>query len=104
MAFWRIVIGMGVSLLFAAGTAYAAAAACFDDWGTAGEIVRKEGLITVEQLAADRRADALGDIVKATLCMDGEAYVYRLVVRDKAGQLKSVIVQAKSPGAAATDR
>jgi hypothetical protein len=82
----------------------AASATCFNDWGTAGAIVRKEGLITIEQLAADRKADSLGDIVKATLCLEDEGYIYRLVVRDKTGQLKSVTVQAQSNDPDARDR
>lgn len=85
-------------------TPSAAVATCFSDWGTAGAIVRKEGLITVEQLAADRKADALGDIVKATLCLEDDTYIYRLVVRDASGQLKSVVVQAQTSAPAASDR
>ena len=48
-----------------------------------------------------RCAAVNGDIVKSTLCKDGDDYIYKLVVRDSGGQLKTVVVDARNPGAAA---
>lgn len=68
---------------------------CLADWGKAGEIVRQNGLATVEQLTKTPGIVA-GQIVKATLCAEGGGYVYHLVVRDGAGQLKNVVVEARN--------
>lgn len=67
---------------------------CMSDWGAAGEIVRREGLRTVEQLAQASPQQLKGEIVRATLCQDGGAYVYRLVVRASNGQLRNVVLTA----------
>lgn len=69
---------------------------CISDWGTAGEIVRRERLVTVEQLAAGARRDLGGAIIKATLCRESGAYVYRLVVREESGQMRGAVVSADS--------
>lgn len=67
---------------------------CHPDWGTAGDIVRAHGLRTIEQLAETAPQQLKGEIVKATLCEDGTRYLYRLVVRDRSGQLKNVVMGA----------
>ena len=82
---------------FAGGTA-ALAEDCYADWGTAGEIVRREKLVTVQQLTQGYAAGIPGTIVKTTLCKDGDDFIYKLVVRDPSGQLKTVVVDARNPG------
>lgn len=77
---------------------------CMADWGVAGDIVRREKLTTVEELAENAGRKGDGQIVKATLCLEFGGYVYRLVVRDGSGQLRSLKVDAKSPAKAATPR
>ncbi|MEQ1716460.1 MAG: hypothetical protein ABL907_10825 [Hyphomicrobium sp.] len=67
---------------------------CIADWGAAGDIVRQQDLQTVEQLTSRAAAPLPGRIVKATLCHQNSGYIYRLVVRDSAGQLKNVVVDA----------
>lgn len=67
---------------------------CFADWGAAGEIVRRENLLTIEQLAAASSADLAGSIVKSTLCRNADGYAYQLVVRDRDGHLRSMVVPA----------
>ena len=74
---------------------------CYADWGQAGVVVRTQKLVTVQQLSQPGVAAVKGDIVKSTLCKDGDDYVYKLVVRDSGGQLKTVVVDARNPGAAA---
>lgn len=70
---------------------------CLSDWGAAGEIVRKEGLKTVEQLAKGSPQQLKGQIVRATLCQEPPGtYIYRLVVRDGAGQLRNVVLDASN--------
>jgi hypothetical protein len=82
-----------VAVVTTAGAAHAET--CYDDWGAAGDIVRQEGLVTVESLAAKAAAELGGDIIKATLCEGDSGYIYRLVVRDPRGQLRSVMVPAR---------
>lgn len=69
---------------------------CIVDWGAAGELVRRERLVTVEQLAAGAHRDLGGVIIKATLCRESGAYVYRLVIREASGQMRGAVVSADS--------
>jgi uncharacterized membrane protein YkoI len=71
--------------------------ACIADWSVAAPLVKKEGLVTVEELTSMARSRLEGAIVKATLCEMKGRYVFRLVVRSGNGQLKSLIVDARAP-------
>ena len=68
---------------------------CLSDWGRAGQIVRRENLITVEEVSKSLEADGIGQLVKTTLCWSDEGYFYRLVVRSPTGQLKTTVMTAK---------
>jgi hypothetical protein len=72
----------------------AGAEVCLSDWGIAGEIVRREKLITIEELTRDILPAGQGQIVKSTLCRREAGYIYRFVVRDRAGQLRNTMVPA----------
>ncbi len=78
-----------------------ARAECLNDWGAAAEVVRANGLQTVEQLSKMWPQQLKGQIIKATLCEEGGRFVYRLVVRDGAGQMKNVVLDATGAGLAA---
>jgi uncharacterized membrane protein YkoI len=97
---------IGMALLTTAGPASLAAggAECFSDWGKASEVVHQKELLTVEQLAKTFANDIPGQIVRATLCRDGDDYIYKLVVRDKQGQQKNVVVDALNHTKAANSR
>lgn len=69
---------------------------CIEDWGAAGEIVRAEGLLTMEDLSSGQQA-VRGTIVKATLCRAEGGYHYRLVVRTKGGQMETLTLNAAKP-------
>ena len=75
----------------------AAAGECFADWSVATPIVKKEGLVTVEELTPLAKTRFNGDVVKVTLCEENGAYVFRLVIKDGRGNLKTVTVDAKNP-------
>ncbi len=96
----------GAALVVAAtqGAAAALAEDCFADWGAAGAIVRAQKLMTVSELSKLAGAEVAGAILKTTLCKDGDDYIYKLVVRDAKGQLKTVVVDARAKGKAATDQ
>ena len=96
---------VGLPLYGAAGErSFAAGADCFADWGKAADVVRQQGLLTVEELAKTFANDIPGQIVRATLCRDGDDYIYKLVVRDKQGQLKNVVVDALNHAKSANSR
>jgi hypothetical protein len=95
----KILILAGVTAFAAAGgVSPASAEDCYADWGVAGEIVRREKLVTVQQLTQANTAGLIEAIVKTTLCKDGDDYIYKLVVRGAGGQLKTVVVDARNPG------
>lgn len=88
----------GMMLLGAASLAAPARAdECMTDWGTAGEIVRREKLMTVQQLTQTDTMRLPGTVVRTTLCKVGDDYVYKLVVRGVGGALKNVVVDARIP-------
>lgn len=91
------IISLVVLLAAAVQIERATAAGCYADWSVAAPIVRKEGLATVEALARRAETVILGDIVKTTLCEEAGSYVYRLVIRDKAGRLSNRTVDARAP-------
>ncbi|MBS0233731.1 MAG: hypothetical protein JSR99_09615 [Proteobacteria bacterium] len=68
---------------------------CLTDWGMAGQIVRRENLITVEEVSKSLAADGVGVLVKTTLCRSEGGYFYRLVIRSPTGQLKTTVMTAK---------
>jgi hypothetical protein len=85
---------------FAPAAALAQAGACFSDWSTAGDVVKSHGLIPVNQLTKLAPSRLGGEIVRIALCEadDGQdGYVYRLILRDTAGGLKTLTLDAKHP-------
>ena len=72
------------------------ASECVADWSTAAQIVKQEQLLTVEQVSAAQAGAIPGKIVKTTLCREKDGFVYRLVVRNLAGQLQNIVVDAQN--------
>lgn len=71
---------------------------CFTSWSEAAPIVKRESLAAVEHVSALARPTLSGaEIIKTTLCEEKGRYVYHLVVREAAGHLKLVAVDARSP-------
>jgi hypothetical protein len=69
---------------------------CLNDWGMAGQIVRRENLMTVEEVSKSLAADGIGQLVKTTLCRSDTGYFYRLVIRMPTGQLRTTVMEAKT--------
>lgn len=84
-----------VSPVFAA---VAKAEDCIPDWGQAGAIVRAQKLLNVGELTKLVAEDIGGTIIQATLCKDSDDYIYKLVVKGKSGQLKTVVLDARGKG------
>lgn len=70
--------------------------ACIADWSQAARVVEQEGLATVSDVSRHVRAQNAGDVVKTVLCGAKGNYVYRLVVRDTKGSMKSLTLDARS--------
>ena len=71
-------------------------ARCWSDWSEAAVIVRRETLTPVDRvtkLVRDKHPG--GEIIKLTLCEERGKFVYRVVLREKQGQLKSELMDAK---------
>ncbi len=84
------------SLLCAtSGRAAAGGEHCFENWSVAAAIVAREKLVTVEQLQSVLPPDLGGAIVRTTLCQDGSAFVYKVLVRDRSGKLTKATIDAR---------
>ncbi|MEL6298921.1 MAG: hypothetical protein AAFQ45_10165 [Pseudomonadota bacterium] len=70
---------------------------CVKDWAAASQIVAREKLAGVASLSDAARAVGNDRIVKSTLCRVDGAFVYRVVLRDKRGRLKTETVNARKP-------
>jgi hypothetical protein len=91
---------MLATITLAPAAAFAQAGACFSDWSTAGEVVKSHGLIPVDQLTKLAPSKLGGEIVRIALCEahDGQdGYVYRLILRETGGGLKTHTLDAKHP-------
>ena len=97
MIFTTRAIFLLLGLTRASFAAFAANDACFSDWSAASILVKAEGLVTIEQLTKLAPSKLGGEIVRSTLCETKTGFVYKLVVRDKSGIVKSLIVDAKHP-------
>ncbi len=88
---------IAAGLLSLSGAAQAADGVCIGDWSEAAPIVQREGLVTVEAITGLNHEQLKGDIVKTMLCKEQGRYLYRFVVRQANGQLKTVAVDARQP-------
>ncbi|MBA4132083.1 MAG: hypothetical protein C0519_11730 [Hyphomicrobium sp.] len=88
-----------VAAFAVAGGASSATAAelCIEDWSTARPVVKEERLATVEAVTGLAQGRIKGDVVKVTLCQQGQRWVYRLLVRGPGGKHAPVYVDAKEP-------
>ena len=84
-------------LTIATGPATAQDDQCFTTWSEAAPIVRREGLVTIEHVHRLAREHAVVEIINSTLCQAHGRYTYRLVVREKWGPLKTLVVDARQP-------
>lgn len=70
---------------------------CYADWSDAAALVRQEGLVGVDELSRLARVKLDSEVVKTTLCQEGERYIYRVVLKVQRGALRVVIVDARQP-------
>jgi hypothetical protein len=70
---------------------------CFEDWSDAAPIVQREGLVPTRELQSWVRKRLKGKVIRATLCQDGDRYIYRLLVREPKGRIRNRTVEARGP-------
>ena len=63
----------------------------------AAPVVKEERLATVEAVVGLAKGQIDGDVVKVTLCQQGQRWVYRLLVRGPSGRHSPHFVDAKEP-------
>lgn len=79
-----------------AGAARAASDSCFADWQEAGPVIKENDLTPATQLADLLRQRVQGELVKITLCKQGDGrYIYRLTFSQASGQFTNLTVDAK---------
>jgi uncharacterized membrane protein YkoI len=69
---------------------------CWADWSDAAVIVRRETLMPIERankFARDKHPGA--EVIKVTLCEEQGKFVYRLLLRERQGQLKTELLDAR---------
>ena len=88
-----VVAGINVSMPVHAATQEM----CFADWSTALPIVQREILTPVRDLHIQVRRRNIGDLVRITLCTEGDRYIYRLLLREPTGNVAAIIVDARKP-------
>ena len=95
----RELIAIAAIVVAAAGPAAAQTdlPQCWNDWSDARAVVKREGLVTVEQLVKQAPVRLGGDIVRVALCESKSGFTYRLVVREPSGTIRQVILDARLP-------
>jgi hypothetical protein len=86
-------------LLLPAGVSvgHASAPKCYPDWSQASEIVSREQLAPISVLTGAAKSAAQAEIVRTVLCRISGAYVYRVVLKDDTGRLRTETVNARRP-------
>jgi hypothetical protein len=70
---------------------------CFDDWSDAAPIVQREKLLPAREIHTWARKRLKGNVVRVTLCQDGERYIYRVLLREPKGRMRNRTVEARGP-------
>jgi len=70
---------------------------CYEDWSDAAPIVLREKLIPTRELQSWARKRLKGNVIRVTLCQDGERYVYRVLVREPKGRIRNRTIEARGP-------
>ncbi|ODA66830.1 hypothetical protein A7A08_02127 [Methyloligella halotolerans] len=72
-----------------------AAAECLP-WSSAGPVIQKNGLIPAGRIYNQIQSQHKGQIIKATLCRNGDSFRYKFTVLGSKGDVKSVSVDART--------
>lgn len=77
--------------------AHAKDEACFESWSEAAPIVQSEGLVSTHDLYQQLRDRHSGEVIRITLCREGQRFVYRVVLRQDSGRLVNHSLDARRP-------
>lgn len=77
--------------------AHAKDEACFESWSEAGPIAQKEGLVSTHDIYQQLRDRHTGEVIRITLCREGDKFVYRVVLRQTSGRLINHSLDARRP-------
>ncbi|MFD0986779.1 PepSY domain-containing protein [Methyloligella solikamskensis] len=72
-----------------------AAAECLP-WSAAGPVIQKNGLIPAGRIYNQIQSKHKGQIIKATLCRNGNSFRYKFTVLGAKGDVKTVSVDART--------
>jgi uncharacterized membrane protein YkoI len=90
----RTAIGaLAAVMLIAAGAP--AQAGCLP-WKSAGALISENGLIPGNKLVARVQSRTGGKVISATLCQNGNNFVYRVSVLGKTGTVTNLTVNART--------
>lgn len=70
---------------------------CFDDWSDAAPIVLRENLVPARDVQSWARKRLKVNVIRVTLCQDGDRYIYRLLVREPKGRIRNRTIEARGP-------
>lgn len=70
---------------------------CFESWSDAAPIVRKEGLVSTHDVYQQLLVRQSGEVLRITLCRDGDRFIYKVVLRQVSGRLVSHSLDARHP-------
>lgn len=70
---------------------------CFEDWSDAAPIVLRENLVSARDVQAWARKRLKVNVIRVTLCQDGERYFYRILVREPKGRIRNRTIEARGP-------
>jgi uncharacterized membrane protein YkoI len=65
-------------------------------WKSAGKLISKNGLIPGNRLVAMVQSKTGGKVISATLCQNGNNFVYRVSVLGKTGTVTNLTVNART--------
>ncbi len=93
----KIAVPLALLLAIAPLQDAAAAGTCTANWSEMASAVKANGLMPAKELQARAKDQIDGELIKVSLCQVDGAYQYELVLLNKAGQVVTQAVDAKTP-------
>jgi hypothetical protein len=70
---------------------------CFEDWSDAAPIVLRENLVPAREVQSWARKRLKVNVIRVTLCQEGDRYIYRLLIREPKGRIRNRNIEARGP-------
>lgn len=91
----NIVSAVGLAALATAGSLPPAYAECVP-WKSAGKVISENGLVPGNVVYKKVQSKTGGEVISASLCQNGNKYVYQVTVLGKKGDVKKLKVDART--------